>query len=119
MEMVTFRFLTWDRKDVCVLRFRAHLSVTPLPSSASLQGDRGSHEMRRPDGIVSTGNLPEKEETPPPPPGAAAKAEQFSGWPLLETLPWTPGQHASPAPAPPTRLPTSRCPPEPEASTTS
>lgn len=73
MEMVTFRFLTWDRKDVCVLRFRAHLSVTPLPSSASLQGDKGSHGMCQPDGIVSPGNLPEKEN--PQPPGAAAKAE--------------------------------------------
>jgi hypothetical protein len=63
MEMVTFQFLTWDRKDVCVLRFRAHLSVTPLPT-ASLQGDKGTHKMCQPDGLVSTGNLPEKEETP-------------------------------------------------------
>ena len=63
MEVVTFQFLTWDCKDVCVLRFGAHLSVTPLPSSASLKGDKGSHRLCQPDGIVSTGNLPEKEES--------------------------------------------------------
>ena len=63
MEVVTFQFLTWDRKDVYVLRFRAHLSVTPLPA-ASLQGDKGTHKMCQPDGLVSTGNLPEKEDTP-------------------------------------------------------